>query len=528
MELEERCRRYGRAELTVISLNVPGDRKEYTMYSLLELCPVGQIPSNPIPQEEKKITMTDSSGKQLTATIHRFFIKDALNAAQYYRSEKAHSVEKQIFYDYLYQDESLKEESVGQDGLLVNAVSDKKLNVVSVLPRFSVTIRLFAKCNRSRRMLELAMDPCMTEFCHYVTACLGIDLQHYREYLGGVFLCCPDNILRHVEARLGRGSKILLLKLRYREGMQSQNKCQVELTDRRDMGDVYISRQPIESSRVVIDLPAEPERLLCRIFDDSGELIEQMVFSFLKRINFSMGIHGRTRVIEQNGHQDHVPETEYVNFSVGHQQDDEYERRLQSFAEARRLESLERSREFIFFPGDKIGHEESQKKAIKIVRELLQTARERCIICDPCFGAWECQAFGPYMNNRNISLCVVTSAAFLLEEVPSLTEDESGQEVVARYIELKKVLRTFQNKQIAVKCFVALQSNLAMQARFIVIDRQVYILGSSLHKFGGSPTVLYRLPVASSMIRIAKEWLRQDSGLALPFEDWLATQIIDL
>lgn len=173
MELEERCRRYDRAELTVISLNVPGDRKEYTMYSLLELCPVGQIPSNPIPQDDQKFTMKDSSGKQLTATIHRFFIKDALNAAQYYRSEKAHSVENQIFYDYLYQDDSLKEESVGQDGLLVNAVSDKKLNVVSVLPRFSVTIRLFAKCNRSRRMLELAMDPCMTEFCHYVTACLG-------------------------------------------------------------------------------------------------------------------------------------------------------------------------------------------------------------------------------------------------------------------------------------------------------------------------------------------------------------------
>lgn len=527
MELEERCRRYERAELTVISLTVPGDSNEYTLYSLIELCPTGQIPSNPIPQEDRVFAMTDSSGRELTATIQRFFIKDKMQAAQYFRSEKAHSVENKIFYDYLYRNESMQEESVGQDGLLVNVVSDEKPDVVSVLPRFSVSIRLFAKRNRSLRMLELVTDSCITELCRHVVDCLGIDLLHYREYLGGVFLCCPDNILRHVEPRLGRGSKTLLLRLHYREGMQLQNKVQVELTDRRNMGDVYISRQPIESSRVVIDLPGEPERLLCRIFDDSGELIEQMVFSFLKRINFSMGIQGRTRVIEHDGRQDHIPETEYVNFSVGHKRDDEYERRLQAFADERRRESLERSKEFIFFPGDKIGHEESQNKAIKIVRELLQTARERCIICDPCFGAWECQAFGPYMNNRNITLRVVTSESFLLEKESLLTEGKSGQEAVARYIELHKVLHDFQDKQVSVKCYVALQSILVMQARFIVIDQQVYILGSSLHKFGAWPTVLYRLPAASAMIRTAREWLRQESGLALPFEDWLAGQIAD-
>ena len=291
MELEERCQRYERAELTVISLTVPGDRKKYNLYSLLEMCPVSQIPSVSISQGEVEFIMTDASGRKLTVAIQRFFLKDKMEAARYYRGEKAHFVENQVFYDYLYQDENLQEESVGQDGLLVNVNSDERPAVVSVLPRFSVSIRLFAKCNRSRRLLELVTDPCMTELCHRAVACLGIDLLHYREYIGGVFLCCPDNVLRRVEFRLGRGYKTLLLKLHYRESQLHRG--QVEITDKRKMGDVYISRQPIESSRVVIDLPAEPERLLCRIFDERGELIEQMVFSFIKMINFTMGVQVR-------------------------------------------------------------------------------------------------------------------------------------------------------------------------------------------------------------------------------------------
>ena len=168
-----------------------------------------------------------------------------------------------------------------------------------------------------------------------------------------------------------------------------------------------------------------------------------------------------------------------------------------------------------------------KKVKIKLLKLLGNFYRRLGSAASFATHASECQAFGPYMNNRNITLRVVTSESFLLEKESLLTEGKSGQEAVARYIELHKVLHDFQDKQVSVKCYVALQSILVMQARFIVIDQQVYILGSSLHKFGAWPTVLYRLPAASAMIRTAREWLRQESGLALPFEDWLAGQIAD-
>lgn len=506
MNIEQLASMYSRCEITTIALQDKTSKNSqvfYNIYSLVELCPKDQAMSPRIGNDEYTCVRHPVNPKY-NVIIQRDFLDDVQAGLEFYRGRGSiHQLGKDVWLDF----EPLTEEPPNENCILFNANGKNGQNLGKVLPYFDRPIWLAMKISRSDRLLSLLTVEERWNAGNIIEHELGIPLAFYTEFWGSIFLCAKNAQMRTVDYQLGKDKSSLLLSL-FPSGNDDYFNGTIELFDERRYGTGFYIREEIQQCRFIVPFPYEPERLHVRIFDKNGQLIIDQSGTFLKKIQFHMGIHSGYRVFDDGNDKIKIPMTTYEKFSVGENSDGIENRALQA-EQQRYLKSLEEKHVFIYFSGNK----EEKERAIGIVKELIAGAKERCIICDPFFSRKDLLTYGIYVTSLDIVLKIITSAAFLKSKVDSESESRQGNL-------LCEVIDSFSKHKINVKCYVLRGKKSPLHDRFIVVDDEVYLLGSSLSEFGSRATTLYRVPDPNLLIRQAERWMK-DETICLPLEEWM-------
>lgn len=184
-------------------------------------------------------------------------------------------------------------------------------------------------------------------------------------------------------------------------------------------------------------------------------------------------------------------------------------------SETRLYERLERNKEFIFFPGS----DEDRKRATKIIHDLLNRASNRCMLLDPYFGAVDIE-YALVVSNLSVPIQIISSASFLIQKINK--DDDSptnARELLNVLLQYKK----HYSRQ-KIDCRVLKGNDKSpLHDRYIIVDENAYLLGSSFNDFGSRATTLVKIPAPQQMIRQAVEWWN-DADKTILLEDFVNIQ----
>lgn len=516
--LDEIALEYERTEITCVLLY---DRRldTYTnLFSVCEMCPTEQ-------QKSAEIMSKDPNGRSFPQVVKRLdphrsifilrrFEDSGQAAIQYFRGESNCRV--------INDDPPVQVVSAGINTMdppnevpLVLPMH-KNSGIAGVLPHRSAGFRVCAFLDTSGATRRLFSDKEYLELSSFVSEAIGVDLQGYHEFFGATILCFTNPILRQLKERLSADEKSVLVELYPRLDKKIDGLC-VELTDERPNGNGFSLIYRCNKTKQLLSIPYSPYRLRTRLFQATGDVLYDYSGHFMKNIQINMGLIGPSRrftIRKQDGIEQTytIPTVHYDNVGRPSDKDATPEEMLIAAEKQRELDSFEDNRTFVYFPPE----ESSIDRAKPIIRELLSQARNECFICDPYLSASDVLEFALFVSNSNLEVRLISSVAFLIQKVDKDSETTHGEKLY----EVLESIKT-QDPTARIQCRALKgRDKSPLHDRFIVIDEQVYILGSSLNEFGSRATTLFRVPNPQPLIRQVKSWWFQDEQ-AVGLTDWI-------
>ena len=515
MNIKDRAKRYKRAEITIVALHDMHNKKYYNIYSVVELCPADQMPSPVIGKTEHGMirkTLNDN----YTLYIRRVFFTEPLPGINFFLSSELRTIYKLGPDDVLYDYDEMIAEPDGQEGILYDCSSADGCPLKPVLPEFTCSVRVYTKISKSSALQQLLTPKELIKAGLAIKNQLGISLLEHMEYWGSVFLCLPNPYIRQVRLSLGRDCKFLLIHIQERENSSILDGT-FEITDERNFGTGFFIRKQIDDTRFWIEMPNEPEKLRYRVYTKTGELVAEAANHFVKSFKFRMAIEAQRRIFNINDQVKEMPMQTYEEFNVGDSELDAYAQRLDEEEKKRTLKYLEDSRTFVYFPGNK-EDSNSKKNAERIIQELVNKAKTKCIICDPYFSAEDFITFGTSVSSLDLELQIVTSEAFLIQPLSKKSSKTQGDKLIKILNQVKSNMK--------VQCYVLQgRKNSPLHDRFIIVDDNAYLLGSSLSEFGSRATTLFKVPDPDALDRQARKWMYdkdkdENKNYCITIDEW--------
>jgi hypothetical protein len=163
----------------------------------------------------------------------------------------------------------------------------------------------------------------------------------------------------------------------------------------------------------------------------------------------------------------------------------------------RKHEEAASTRNFMFFegsPADKL-------QASQIIHELLSKASFRVMLLDPYFGVSDFEyAIG--IPNLSIDVQVISSAFFLHERI---VKEAPPTNAHALKSVLDQYTASFSRHRIQFRVLPG-NNRSPLHDRYIVIDNDVYLMGSSFNEFGSRATTLIKVPTPQYLVDRAQAW----------------------
>lgn len=152
--------------------------------------------------------------------------------------------------------------------------------------------------------------------------------------------------------------------------------------------------------------------------------------------------------------------------------------------------------------------------AARAIRDVVRKARRRVWIVDPYFGATEFHRFARAVEAQNAEIRVLTSARYLdtRQGVKSDSAELAGHILAAAIPSTgvptrgaRPVVRSMRGKDPAI------------HDRFLVVDDDLWMLGSSLNEFGARGSMMLKVPAPEEVIcDLDSVWLESE-----PLEEWI-------
>lgn len=511
MDILEKASQYERVEITIVALHEKRDDKYYNIYSVVELCPAGQLKSERIGDEEHTC-LRERLDENYTLFIRRVFFDDPLRGIYFFQGKGLRAIfDDNKSDDVLYDCGGMITEPDGEEGILFDADTADRSPLKRVLPDFNGSVRVFIQFCKNDNFTPLLSQTAMVKAGLFIKEILGIALLENLEYWGSVFLCLPNPYVKRISLQLGREGRFLLVQIRERKG-KSINNGIFEICDERSLGMGFCCRTTITENRFVVEMPNEPEKLRYRLFTAEGDLIAETASFFMKSFSLQMAIEAQTRVFKFGNQVKKVKMKSYEEISYNGGGKDDYIERLEEEAKKRSLKELEDKRVFMYFPG-RNEEQNSPERAKGIVQEIIGNAKRRCVICDPYFSREDFLDYGIMVSSTNLELHLVTSEVFLIQSLSKGLEQTQGEALFTVLQQLKGKMR--------VQCHVLKGRSFSpLHDRFIIVDKDAYLLGSSLSEFGSRATTLFKVPDASTLQGVARKWINNEEP-SVSLEDWI-------
>lgn len=514
IDIEKYASRYDSCELTLCLLKDKKNDKYYNFFSLVELIPTGQFPSEWVKKNKKSEYI--NIDEQYSFVVDKIKL-DTKTALEYYSTESIHLIPNNKEYDRIYDFGKYTEPDCGSQGILVHYDCQKSDSVLETLiPKYRVDTKVFYKiCLDSEFRTLLTYDK-FTACFTLMSTCLNISFFDKQEYWGTFLLCMPDYMLQNVDIKLGKNRGALLVNLFPRKNKKIEN-LTLLLSDEQKNGTGFFFSEPLNSNYNIIQLPQEPDILHIWVYhtdsDGNIELLEESRGRFIKKVVLDMNI--KESDIEYNiGEKNIVAEgNTHLPHEIG-EEDTESQKLISENEERRYLERLYNNKIFMYFDGT--GEKETLAK--QTVKDLLQTVKKTCVICDPYFSVEDFENYILPLTGRNCLIQIITTENKLAKtRKGGIIDKEAGQE-------LEKMLEQLDRVSVSrseIECYVLNNTpddKTPLHDRFFIIDDTAYLMGSSLNHFGEKATTLYKTPSAKILQREADIMIKKNSLL---LSDWL-------
>lgn len=332
---------------------------------------------------------------------------------------------------------------------------------------------------------------------------LGFDIIEKREHLGNIYLSLPNPYFREVDVTLSTNPIGIFYKI-FKRGKEFIP-IDFRLIDKHSDAIALDKLIKIEKETGFIELPHEPNLFELKFYNKKNELIGlHKPATFLKSIQLDLSIKEADLKVSVK------TDKETKNFTVekfskpntsliGKSNKSNLENYFKTADDNRKYKLLEKNKEFIFFKGGKneIDKTSSKSKAKNIIRDIINSAKDTCYLCDPYFNDLDLVDYAFYIKNNGVKIRILNSKEFL--------DKEKAEQIV-------KVLESYNSKPFSKIEVRVLRGKSILHDRFIVADEQVWFIGSSFNEFGARATCIAKIPKSSDkiIIREIEKWYNSE------------------
>ena len=242
-----------------------------------------------------------------------------------------------------------------------------------------------------------------------------------------------------------------------------------------------------------------------RIYNQQDDLIAiHGPSTFIRSIHFGMSVKQadlQVKVNTEKGNKEFVVE-KFSNERpsiIGGSKEFNPEYYFENADNERQHIELAKRNEFIFYPGAKDEAERTQlkEKAKFAIRGILNSAKDTCYLCDPYFGSLDIIDFAFHINNSGIKINILNSK--------EAVSKEEAQKIVT-------IIEAYNSKPFSDIEVRTLRGDSILHDRFIVTDKKVWFIGSSLNEFGNRATCIAKIPDSPGtlIIKEIEKWYNSD------------------
>lgn len=509
MSLDSIIQEYERAEITTLWIHDRTHNEHFNIFSVVEICPSEQPLSKSLKTFDKKSGRVPLVRLSLDSNRTLYFTREFKNSPsdglEYFRGKRVVQGQNIVSYG------QLTMEPPCEIPILTSETMYPNTSLENVLPKRPVSFRVCSFLDEKQTTLLQLNEKDLSKISSLTNEFLGFDLSKFKEFIGSIILALPNPYLRNFTISGVPEHESIIAEFYERVGKTILG-GKIEVSDIRLFGTGFHIQKEITQPKMLIKFPYMPNTLKIKIFDKAENLIHEKESTFIQKIQLNMQVANTIRKIENLSEQESYEVQTYtpVTSTVGKREMDLQEK-LRKEEEERILAQLEKNRTFIYFPGKS---KDSIKYAKEVIRELIGKTKERCIICDPYFSGEDLLNFALFQKNTNVTFQCLSSAKFLKEKKNDTLRE--GNYLYEKISQLKN-----SDPSLKIECKVLKGSNKSpVHDRFLIIDNEVYLLGSSLNEFGSRATTLLKVPNPKVIIRQIENWW-EDSTFTTILDDWL-------
>jgi len=529
--LDDLASDYERSELTVLWVNNRQLKTHSLLYAVAELCPTEQPPSPELTTKDGEQTynvIRQALDANQTLYATRIFFGEPQKALTYFRARGRFDLRFRPLHA------NMEDSSKFVDSILINIpsqlveeppdetpliLSEESTNIQKGLPWRPTPLRLLSRFDVAGEIRRFFNANELSKIGAFSEGTLGVNLAQYSEHLGAIHLCFSNPILRSFSERLSVGGRDLVVESHLRRG-HSIAGCKIELIDERLNGVGFHIKHSIERAVDIVSLPTTPEKLRTILYGPKNDCLADSSHYFIREINVGLNVVAGVRQVRVHKPDGTESSDDIQIFSSA---DDRPElppqspREMQQIEEAlRKRKELRDSRTFFYFPGG----DASRENARGVLRDLLGSARSRCVLCDVFLSGDDVIGLIPYVRKVQLPIRLLGSAWFLRQKINQDREKTQGEH-------LKVALDSLHNQDatLSVSCRVLMGRNTPrVHDRFLLIDSDIYLLGSSVNELGARATTISRIPDPVSMRGEIEKWWDGRGGESYSLEDWLSSR----
>jgi len=331
---------------------------------------------------------------------------------------------------------------------------------------------------------------------------LGFDIWTIPEHIGNMYLNAANPYYRKLDLTLSNKPDGILYHFFMREGVTE--KLSIRIIDKHGDYVALDKRFELDGPIGFILLPHEPNNVELYIYNQTDQLIGlQGSFGFVKAINFDMQVKQTDFNVQDNKGKRKFTTEKYSSgpaFKIVNNDEVNLAYYFKSAENSRKHIKLEESKEFVFLPA---AHSDSERiavkeKAVKLIKDIINGARDTCMLCDPYFAANEVIDYLYTIKNSGVKIQV-------------LNRRGSGFIDNAKAADLLEAIKTYNSQPFQkIECRMLTQN--LLHDRFIIVDKNVWFIGSSFNEIGSRATCIGKVPESTNIevIKEMEKWFYND------------------
>lgn len=494
---------YNKALRTTLLAEDKLTKKWYHVFSVIELQTRDEYPYN-IPNKSWKNDCVRT--KQNGLEGYSFYLKiDEIPSVDtaidiFNEPFKNFSIDNQIISFF---NTSFVKEPSGEYPLIFSPSINSDTGISSILPNRKSGLLVWCKIDNERKtenqFIFSDISKEMLAIQELTTKWLGFDIVQKREHIGNIYLSLPNPYFREIDISLS----INPIGIFYKIFSKKKNfEClKFRIIDVHGNAIALDKTFVIKNKMGLIELPHEPHLFELRIYNQYDDLIAvHEPTTFLKKIKFGISTKQadfHVKVENQNNSKEFVVEkfSKELSTIIGESTNFAPEYYFKNADINRQHLKLTESKEFIFYPGEKIEEEKSKLKehAKLAIRDIINSAKNTCYLCDPYFGTMDIIEYAFQIKNSGVKINILNSKEYISKEKAE---------------EITKTIESYNSKPFGKIEVRTLRGNSILHDRFLVIDKNVWFIGSSFNEFGSRATCIAKIPKSSGnlIIKEIEKW----------------------